>query len=69
MHTQEENQEITAGVESQHRSAVGEPVTHNPHLPCELQQGHMWSEPLPGKNILEMKITVVYCLNCGRTRA
>lgn len=44
-------------------------VKHNPYIPCELQGGHVWSEPLEGKSILEMKITVVLCVNCGKTKA
>jgi len=44
-------------------------VTHNPHIPCDLQGGHIWSAPIPGKNINEVKITVVVCKNCGKVRA
>lgn len=42
------------------------PPTYNPHLPCELQGGHVWSEPIKGKNINETPIMIQICKNCGK---
>ena len=44
-------------------------VSHNPHIPCDLQGGHLWGEPIPGKNVNDAKITLVVCKNCGKVQA
>lgn len=40
---------------------------YNPHLPCELQLGHVWLlEPVLGEDVLGNKIKLYVCANCGK---
>ena len=45
-----------------------ETVTHNPYLPCDLQQGHDWKR-VQGKGVLENKIMLEVCSLFGKVRS
>ena len=42
---------------------------YNPHLPCDYQGGHRWSDPVRGEDTNGNKLTLVICANCGKVRA
>lgn len=42
---------------------------HNPHISCDLQGGHVWSEPVRGEDMNGNALTLVICTNCGKVRA
>jgi hypothetical protein len=42
---------------------------HNPHLPCDYQGGHRWSDPVRGEDTNGNKLTLVICMTCGKVRA
>lgn len=38
-------------------------------VPCELQGGHIWNEPITAKDILENTIKLIICINCGKVKS
>ena len=42
---------------------------HNPHVDCDYQGGHVWSEPVQSEDMNGVKLTLVICANCGKVKS
>jgi len=38
-------------------------------VPCELQGGHVWLDPIKSEDVLFNPIKLVVCKNCGKVRS